>query len=153
GWCGVASLSERASKQAPRTSPAGRSGFVSGPRPQGSGLLRSTILMMSTSHLCALALLCATSIAAAPTFSKDVAPILQNRCQICHRPGEAGPFSLMTYDQARPWAKAIKTAVIQRKMPPWFADPHYGKFSNDASLTKAEIDTLAAWADAGAPLG
>ena len=70
----------------------------------------------------------------APTFAKDVAPILQSHCQICHRPGEAAPFSLLTYEQARPWAKAIKEAVLQRKMPPWFADPHYGKFSNDSSL-------------------
>src|SRR6476659_3519299 len=61
------------------------------------------------------------------TFTRDVAPILQARCQECHRPGEAGPFSLLTYEQARPWAKAIRAAVLQRKMPPWFADPHYGK--------------------------
>ena len=88
-----------------------------------------------------------------PTFTKDVAPILQARCQDCHRPGEAAPFSLLTYEQARPWAKAIKEAVLARKMPPWFADPHYGKFSNDGSLQQKEIDTLAAWVDAGAPQG
>jgi hypothetical protein len=88
-----------------------------------------------------------------PVFAKDVAPILQNRCQICHRPGEVAPFSLLTYEQARPWAKAIKAAVIQRKMPPWFADPHYGKFSNDNSLSQDEIDTLVRWVDGGAPLG
>jgi hypothetical protein len=91
--------------------------------------------------------------AATPTFTKDVAPILQTRCQECHRPGEAGPFPLMTYEQVRPWAKAMKTAVLQRKMPPWFADPRYGKFSNDHSLKQAEIDTLVAWADGGAPQG
>src|SRR5882724_4965019 len=99
--------------------------------------------------------ICVSALAAAPkpapTFSKDVAPILQSRCQGCHRPGEAAPFSLLTYEQARPWAKAIKTAVLSRKMPPWFADPHYGKFSNDSSLQQKEIDTLAAWADGGAP--
>src|SRR6266487_4089356 len=87
------------------------------------------------------------------TFTKDVAPVLQKNCQECHRPGEAAPFSLLTYEQARPWAKAIKAAVVQGKMPPWFADPHYGKFSNDRSLRKSEIDTVVAWVDAGAPRG
>jgi len=87
------------------------------------------------------------------TFSKDVLPILQNRCQECHRPGEIGPMPLLTYQQARPWAKSIRQAVVTKKMPPWFADPHYSKFSNDRSLTQSEIDTLAAWADAGAPEG
>src|SRR4051812_21733959 len=88
-----------------------------------------------------------------PTFTKDVAPIFQKNCQICHRPGESAPFSLLTYEQARPWAKAIKAATLQRKMPPWFADPHYGKFSNDRSLKQSEIDTIVAWVDAGAPQG
>src|SRR5690348_15669059 len=88
-----------------------------------------------------------------PTFAKDVAPIVQQNCQICHRPGEAAPFSLLTYEQARPWAKAIKSAVVTKKMPPWFADPQFGKFSNDASLSRSDINTLVAWADAGAPLG
>ncbi len=58
-----------------------------------------------------------------PTFTKDVAPILQKNCQSCHRPGEAGPFSMLTYEDTRPWAGAIKLAVQQRIMPPWFADP------------------------------
>jgi hypothetical protein len=88
-----------------------------------------------------------------PTFANSVATILANRCQNCHRPGEAAPFPLLTYEQTRPWAKAIKAAVIQRKMPPWFADPHYGKFSNDSSLLQAEIDTIVRWVDAGTPLG
>jgi hypothetical protein len=101
-----------------------------------------------------LCILCGLSLAAeTPTFTKNVAPILQARCQICHRPGDAAPFSLITYEQARPWAKAIESAVLQRKMPPWFADPHYGKFSNDSSLQQSEIDTLAAWVDAGSPKG
>jgi hypothetical protein len=89
----------------------------------------------------------------APTYSKDVAPILQKNCQACHRPGEAGPFSLLTYEQARPWAMAMKVAVQSGKMPPWFADPSYGKFSNSMGLKTAEIETLAKWADAGAPKG
>lgn len=88
-----------------------------------------------------------------PTFTKDVAAILQERCQICHRPGEAAPFSLLTYREARPWAKAIKAAVLTKKMPPWFADPHIGKFSNDSSLRQNEIDTIVRWVDAGAPEG
>src|SRR6266403_3722491 len=87
------------------------------------------------------------------TFTKDVAPVLQKNCQGCHRPGEAAPFSLLGYEQARPWAKAMKEAVLLKKMPPWFADRHYGKFSNDRSLSQKEIDTIAAWADAGAPQG
>jgi type 1 glutamine amidotransferase len=97
--------------------------------------------------------------AASPTdtprvvFSKDVAPVLQRHCQTCHRPGEAAPFSLLTYEQARPWAKAIKEAVLLKKMPPWFADPHYGRFSNDRSLSQSDVNTLVAWADGGAPEG
>jgi mono/diheme cytochrome c family protein len=87
------------------------------------------------------------------TYYKDVAPIVQNRCQECHRPGEVAPMSFMTYDQVRPWAKAMKTAVLTKKMPPWSADPHYGKFSNDRSLSQAEIDTLVAWTDSGAAAG
>src|SRR6185503_3603064 len=87
------------------------------------------------------------------TFTKNVAPVLQKNCQGCHRPGEAAPFSLLTYEQARPWAKAMKEAVLLKKMPPWYADPHYGKFCNDRSLTQKEIDIIAAWADAGAPQG
>src|ERR1700722_18686201 len=87
------------------------------------------------------------------TFSKDVLPVLQKSCQGCHRPGEAAPFPLLSYEQARPWAKAMKEAVVLRKMPPWFADPHYGKFSNDRSLSPKDISTLVAWADQGAPEG
>jgi hypothetical protein len=81
----------------------------------------------------------------AQTFARNVAPILQQNCQSCHRPGEAAPFSLLTYEQARPWAKAIKAAVLQKKMPPWFADPQFGKFANDPSLSQKDIDTLVAW--------
>src|SRR6266566_4287666 len=87
------------------------------------------------------------------TFSKDVAPILLKNCQGCHRPGEAAPMSLLTYREARPWAAAIREAVILKRMPPWYADPHFGKFSNDRSLSQAEIDKLVAWADGGAVEG
>jgi hypothetical protein len=89
----------------------------------------------------------------APTFYKDVLPILQENCQTCHRPGEVAPMSLISYDDARPWARAIKTKTTAKQMPPWFADPDYGLFANERKLTVKEIDTLAAWADAGAPAG
>jgi hypothetical protein len=88
--------------------------------------------------------------APAPVFYKDVLPILQAHCQGCHRPGEIAPMSLLTYADARPWAKAIKAAVITEQMPPWFADPKYGHFANDRRLSKEEIATLTAWADNGA---
>jgi len=90
---------------------------------------------------------------AAPVFYKDVLPILQKRCQECHRPGEIAPMPFVSYAGTRPWAKAIREQVIARKMPPWFADPAYGHFSNDRSLSQTEIDTLVAWAKAGAPAG
>jgi hypothetical protein len=88
-----------------------------------------------------------------PTFYKDVLPVFQKNCQECHRPGEAGPMSFLTYDSARPWAKAIKAAVVSRKMPPWFADPHYGKFANDRTLSAADISTIVSWVDTGARAG
>src|SRR5262249_35451226 len=87
------------------------------------------------------------------TFSKDVMPILQARCQMCHRPGEIGPMPLMTYEDARPWARAIRENVIKRTMPPWHADPNYGHFANDRRLSDAEIQTIVRWVDAGAPEG
>jgi hypothetical protein len=95
----------------------------------------------------------AGSVSSVPTYYKDIAPLMQNRCQECHRSGEVAPMSFMSYDQVRPWAKAIKNAVLTKKMPPWFADPHFGKFSNDRSLSQHEIDTLIAWIDGGAKEG
>jgi hypothetical protein len=88
-----------------------------------------------------------------PTFNKDVLPILQKNCQGCHRPGEVAPMSLITYKDARPWAKAMKVAVVTEKMPPWFADPKYGHFANDRRLSPADINTLTVWANNGAPEG
>jgi hypothetical protein len=89
------------------------------------------------------------------TFTKDVAPILQRSCVACHRPGEMAPMSLMTYEDARPWAKAMKTRVAAREMPPWHIDRTIGiqKFKNDPSLSDAEIATIVKWADSGAPRG
>jgi len=91
--------------------------------------------------------------AGAVTFNRDVLPILQKNCQVCHRPGEIAPMSLLTYEDARPWARAMKTAAVTRRMPPWFADPAYGRFAHDRRLTDAEIATLGAWADGGAVQG
>jgi len=84
------------------------------------------------------------------TFHKDVLPILQRNCQSCHRPGQIAPMSFLNYQGTRPWAKAMKTAVVTRKMPPWFADPKVGHFVNEKTLTQAEIDTISTWADSGA---
>lgn len=90
---------------------------------------------------------------APPTFYRDVLPILQNHCQVCHRDGGIAPMPLETYAQAKRKSGSIADAVASKKMPPWFADPAVGKFSNDPSLTPQEIATLASWADADAPEG
>jgi hypothetical protein len=90
---------------------------------------------------------------AAPTFTRDVLPILQKNCQSCHRPGQIGPFSLLSYESTRPWARSIKTKVAARQMPPWFADPAHGTWANDRSLSQTQIDTIVTWVDAGAPQG
>jgi hypothetical protein len=96
----------------------------------------------------------ATKESAKTTFNQDVLPILQQRCQTCHRSGEVAPMSLRTYEETRPWASAIKESVLLKRMPPWFADPHASKaFSNDRSLSRQEIQTIVAWVDAGAPEG
>ena len=89
------------------------------------------------------------------TFSKDVAPIFQDKCESCHRPGSMAPMALITFEQARPWAKAIKQRVVARQMPPWHMDKTLGiqKFANDFSLTDAEISTIARWVDGGVRQG
>src|SRR5438552_19183114 len=89
----------------------------------------------------------------AATFNKDVLPILQKNCQGCHRPGQIAPMSLLTYKEARPWAKAIKNAVVTQTMPPWFDDPTYGHFMNERRLNQTEIDDIPKWTDAGAHEG
>jgi len=90
---------------------------------------------------------------ATATFTRDVAPIFYNRCVECHRAGEVAPMSLITYNEARPWAKAIKQKVVDRSMPPWLASPENTHFKNDRRLSQKEIDTIAAWVEAGAPKG
>ncbi len=87
------------------------------------------------------------------TFSKHVAPIFNKACTECHRPGEAAPFSTLTYKDVRPWAKSIREKVATKVMPPWHADPNHGTFKNDRRLSQAEIDTVVAWVDGGAKEG
>ena len=90
---------------------------------------------------------------AAVTYHKNVLPILQAHCQSCHRPGEAAPMSFLTYQSTRPWAKAIRQAVLKRSMPPWSAEPGIAHLRNDPTLDRRQIDTLVAWADSGAEEG
>jgi hypothetical protein len=91
--------------------------------------------------------------ASSPTFYRDVLPILQQHCQGCHRTGGIAPLPFETYEQAKPFATAIRRATLEKSMPPWFADPSVGHFSNDPSLSPAEIATLAAWAETKSPSG
>src|SRR5688572_4101961 len=88
-----------------------------------------------------------------PTFTKDVAPILFANCTTCHRPGEIAPMSLLTYKDARPWARSIATQVTNGTMPPWHADPAHGQFANERRLTDAQKSTIVRWANNGAPEG
>jgi hypothetical protein len=88
-----------------------------------------------------------------PTYHSDVAPILAERCQECHRSGEIGPMPLTNFREVRPWARAIRESVALRRMPPWFADRSHGSFQNDRSLSEAEIRTITAWVNGGAPEG
>ena len=92
---------------------------------------------------------------ATPTFTKDVAPIFQNKCESCHRPDSIAPMSLITYEEARPWARSIRDRVAARNMPPWHIDPTVGiqHYKNDRSLSQNEIDTIVKWASNGAPKG
>ena len=90
---------------------------------------------------------------AVPTFTKDVAPILYKNCTQCHRPGEIAPMSLLTYEDARPWAKSMRDEVSDGTMPPWHADAPHGTFLNDRSLTAADKDVIIKWANGGAPKG
>lgn len=89
----------------------------------------------------------------AVTYYRDVAPVLQKRCQACHRPGQVAPFSLLTYKDARNWAAEIKEFTANRQMPPWLAEPGHGEFTDVRRLDDQEIRTLAQWVDGGAPAG
>jgi mono/diheme cytochrome c family protein len=87
------------------------------------------------------------------TFNKDIAPLFFKNCAECHRPGENAPFSVLTYNDVRPWAKSIREKVLTREMPPWHADPHTGQWANDRRLSQKEIEAIAAWVDGGAKEG
>lgn len=108
---------------------------------------------MSFASVILLSLLAAPESSAQVTFCRDIAPILQSRCQGCHRQGEVAPMPLLSYEDARPWARSIKKAVVSKKMPPWHADSAYGKWKNDCRLTDEQAEKIIAWVDAGAPEG
>src|SRR5881397_2841006 len=109
--------------------------------------MRTTVLTI------ALGMAAASAHAAAPTFSKDVAPILYKNCTNCHRPGEIGPMSLLTYADARPWARSIATRVTTGTMPPWYADPAHGEYLNDRRLSASDKEAILQWVSDGAPEG
>src|SRR5688572_22608821 len=92
---------------------------------------------------------------AKPTFTKDIAPIFQEKCEACHRSDSIAPMSLVTYEEVRPWARSIKARVASRQMPPWHIDKTVGiqQFKNDRSLSDEQIETVVAWVDKGAPHG
>src|SRR5258705_13860270 len=112
-------------------------------------------LGMGALALGAFLMLSGPSLGAEPTFAKDIAPILQAKCQECHRKGSMAPMSLATYEETRPWAKSIRQRVIARQMPPWHIDQTVGvrQFKNDMSLSDEQIALIVRWVDAGAPLG
>lgn len=112
----------------------------------GLGVVTAAVLVFSPSGQVA-------SAQSAPTFARDVAPIFYSKCVECHRPTMFAPMSLITFDEARPWARSIKQRVAARTMPPWGADPAHGVFKNDPRLSDKEISTIVAWVDAGAPKG
>lgn len=87
------------------------------------------------------------------TYSKDIAPILQKKCENCHHTGTAAPFTLSSYEDAANWSAMIREVVVDRRMPPWHADPRFGKFGNCRTLTSQEIESLVAWIDNGTPEG
>src|SRR5712664_645272 len=97
----------------------------------------------------------AADAAKAPTFTRDVAPIFQAKCEACHRADSMAPMSLVTYQESRPWAKSIKARVAARQMPPWHIDKSVGiqHFQNDRSLSDDQIETIVSWVDAGMPKG
>ena len=87
------------------------------------------------------------------TYAKHISRILRKNCQECHRPGQIGPMSLMNFDDALAWSDTIREVVSEGRMPPWYADPRYGKFRNDRRLSREDRDTLLAWIDHGTPRG
>lgn len=129
-------------------------------RLRGFGL-KKALLLGSAVAMATLAVSSGRSVSAAgagvgveqPTYNKDVASILYEKCATCHRPGAGGPMPLTSYTEVRPWARAIKTRVTKREMPPWSADQRFGHFNNDSSLSDAQVETIAKWVDSGMPQG
>ncbi|MBI4476331.1 MAG: cytochrome c [Acidobacteria bacterium] len=119
----------------------------------GIGLAGALITIIATTSFEGAVPPAGVTVASVPTYTKEIAPILNRRCVECHRAGMFAPMALTSYDEVRPWARAIKHQVTTREMPPWSADPRYGEFENDPRLTEQEIATIAAWADQGAPRG
>src|SRR5262245_58398200 len=111
-------------------------------------LLSSLVLAFGVSVLYA-------EVPSSPTFSKDIAPLFQEKCEACHRTGSMAPMSLRSYEEVRPWARAIRERVIQRQMPPWHLDKTVGiqEFKNDRSLSDEQISLIVKWVDGGAPQG
>ncbi len=116
-------------------------------------LYKSGIIVAAFTAMVIVAAAAKKSPPATATFSKDVAPILYNKCVECHRPGEIAPMSLLNYKEVRPWAKSIRERVVDRSMPPWSADPKYGHWANDPRLSQQEIATIVSWVEGGAPKG
>jgi hypothetical protein len=118
-------------------------------------LLWSAAVLAGAAAVFVTPVLRAADTASTPTFTKDVAPIVFRSCVQCHRPGQVAPFSLMTYEDARPWARSIRNRVTKREMPPWNLDPTVGikEILDDPSLSEQEVQTIAKWVDGGAPKG
>jgi mono/diheme cytochrome c family protein len=117
---------------------------------------RRLVLVLVAVASCGLVLGSGQQVPSSPkqvTYGRDVAPILYKNCVVCHRPNDIAPMSLMTYKDTRPWARSIREAVVQRKMPPWHADPKVGDFLNDPRLSDSEIATIDAWVRIGTPEG
>ena len=112
--------------------------------------MRLLMMAVVTGVIGPLAVIQTASAEEAPTYNQHVAAILLENCVSCHRPNQVAPMALLSYTDARPWARAIRRKVVSREMPPWFADPRFGTFSNDISLSEKEISTIVAWVDAGA---
>ncbi|SVD90822.1 uncharacterized protein METZ01_LOCUS443676, partial [marine metagenome] len=116
---------------------------------------RLAALLLAVGLVVALPAPAAAEVPEDPTFHKDIEPIFQRSCQVCHRPNNMAPMSLMSYQETRPWARSIKNKVEVREMPPWHIDHKVGVqgFKNDRSLSDDEIETIALWVDSGAPRG
>jgi hypothetical protein len=110
-----------------------------------SGLWLTAGLILAVVFLFQLSTSASDKSSSPVTFAKDVAPILHKNCASCHRTGEIAPMSLLTFKDVRPWARSIREVVVERRMPPWLADPKHGEFSNDSRLAQKDIDTIVAW--------